>query len=173
MSKTQLRFDSKIIDEIILEEEYKKILSCIQCGTCTASCPSGRWSPLRTHKIIRKAQTGLESVLSDEDIWLCTTCFNCLERCIRKIPVTEILIKLRNIACENGFMPYTLRAVVKNLLEQGHAVPLGDSNSIWIKLRKELDLNPIPPTIEKNLQKKLELDKIIDAIKFKLRIPYR
>ena len=92
--KDLIKFDRKIIDKISLDGELQKIKACIQCGECSASCPSGRWSAMRTRKLIRKALVGLESVLSEPDIWMCTTCFNCYERCPRTIPVTDIILTL-------------------------------------------------------------------------------
>ena len=45
-----------------------EIGSCIQCGTCTGGCPSGRRTALRTRSLIRKAQLGMDEVLSDKEL---------------------------------------------------------------------------------------------------------
>src|SRR6056297_172898 len=124
MERIEETFNQRFLREIVLDEDFKKIRACIQCGECSASCPSGYWSPLRSRKIIRKALTGVKSVLSDNDIWMCTTCFTCYERCPRQIPVTNIIIKLRNIAVREGFMLDPLKMVIKNLVRFGHAVPI-------------------------------------------------
>jgi len=85
------------IAEKFVEAGLEKIRACINCGTCTGGCPSGRRTAYRTRSAIRRALTGDDSVLSDIDIWLCSTCYYCYERCPRNIPVTDMIIKMRNI----------------------------------------------------------------------------
>ena len=77
----------------------------IRCGTCHAVCPAGKLTSLNTRKIMRKTILGITSILEAPDIWYCTTCFNCYENCPRNIPVTEVLLKLRNIAVREGIIP--------------------------------------------------------------------
>jgi len=117
---------------------------CMQCGTCTASCLSGRWTAMRTREIMRKAAFGDESVLSDPDIWLCTTCYNCYDRCPRDLKVTDAIIQLRNIASARGYVSDKHRKTVDILHKTGHAVPINDKIRA---IRKELGLPELPPTI--------------------------
>lgn len=116
---------------------------CMQCGSCTASCLSGRWTAMRTREIMRKAAFGDESVLSSPDIWLCTTCYNCYDRCPRDLKVTDAIIELRNIASARGFIADKHRKTVDILHKTGHAVPINDKIRA---IRKELGLPEIPPT---------------------------
>ncbi|QEE15320.1 CoB--CoM heterodisulfide reductase subunit C [Promethearchaeum syntrophicum] len=136
-------FDSHFFDDI---ENRSKILSCIQCGTCSASCESGRWTALKTRMIIRKVILGDLSVLEDPDIWLCTTCYNCYERCPRNLKPTEVIIELRNYASKLGNIHPVHRKVVDFLKATGHAVPINDET---IQKRKELGIDEIPPTLYK------------------------
>ncbi|MHA1673405.1 MAG: CoB--CoM heterodisulfide reductase subunit C [Promethearchaeota archaeon] len=139
-----------ITEEIIKDEALKVVRACFQCGTCTGSCPSGRRTAIRTRQIIRRIALGLDEVLSSDDIWLCSTCYTCYERCPRSIPVTDVIIKLRNLATQRGFMKPPHRAVTHILAETGHGVPLGtqkggeDNN--WSLLRASYGLPNIPPT---------------------------
>ena len=128
---------------------------------------------MRTRKLIRKALVGLESVLSEPDIWMCTTCFNCYERCPRTIPVTDIILKLRNFAVKYGYISDPVKNVIRNLISTGHGVPLGQKGSNWEKLRKFLELDPIPPTVHSHEDALKELQKLIEKIKFEERIPYK
>ncbi|MHA1745287.1 MAG: CoB--CoM heterodisulfide reductase subunit C [Promethearchaeota archaeon] len=122
------------------------IFSCIQCGTCTSSCESGLWAAIKTRVIIRKVALGDLSVLSDPDIWLCSTCYTCYERCPRDVRPTDVIIELRNYASELGNMHPNHIAVVDNFRKTGHAVPINDKIK---KQREELGLAPLPPTIYK------------------------
>lgn len=136
-------FDSEYFADI---ERRTNILSCIQCGTCTASCESGRWTALKTRLIIRRLILGDLSVLEDPDIWLCTTCYNCYERCPRDVRPTDVIIELRNYASKLGNMHPVHRKVVDFLKATGHAVPINDKIR---SQRKELGLNELPPTLYK------------------------
>ncbi len=118
--------------------------TCMQCGLCTASCLSGRWTAMRTRDIMRRAAFGDASVLSDPDIWLCTTCYNCYDRCPRDLRVTDAIIELRNLASARGFISPKHRKTVDILHRTGHAVPLNDK---IMRIRKELGLPEVPPTI--------------------------
>lgn len=141
--KREEDFDPTFFRDI---ERRTKILSCIGCGTCTASCESGRWTALKTRSIVRKVTLGDISVLKDPDIWLCTTCFNCYERCPRDVRPTSVIMELRNYATKLGNISPNHRAVVSYLQKTGHAVPIND---ITRERRKELGLEELPPTLYK------------------------
>ena len=141
--KTDEDFDSKYFKDI---ERKTNIWSCIQCGTCTASCESGRWTALKTRSIIRRLVLGDLTVLEDPDIWLCTTCYQCYERCPRDVRPTDVIIELRNYATKLGNISPNHRAVVGYLKNFGHAVPINDQIR---KQRIELGLEELPPTLTK------------------------
>lgn len=138
------------ISQKFIDAGLEKIRACINCGTCTGSCPSGRRTAIRTRSVIRKALTGDESVLKDIDIWLCSTCYYCYERCPRDIPVTDIIIKLRNIAVEEGYILDSHFSLASDIFyETGHGVPANDpeGHKKWRDLRESYGLPPLPPTV--------------------------
>jgi heterodisulfide reductase subunit C len=76
---------------------------CIQCGTCSASCPSAYAMDITPRRMWRLAQLGLEEeVLSSKAIWLCSLCYTCHVRCPRGIPLTETIVKLKQMALQRG-----------------------------------------------------------------------
>ena len=139
-------FDTEFFKRI---ENRSNIMKCIQCGTCTASCESGRWTALKTRSIVRKVVLGDLSVLNDPDIWLCTTCYQCYERCPRDVKPTDVIMELRNYATKRGNISPNHRAVVGYLKNFGHAVPINDEVR---KRRVELGLEELPPTAFKYKQ---------------------
>ncbi len=141
--KSNADFDPKYFKDIA---RRSNIFACIQCGTCTASCESGRWTALKTRIIVRKAALGDLSVLEDPDIWLCTTCYSCYERCPRDVRPTDVIIDLRNYASQIGNMHPNHVAVVGYFRKTGHAVPINDA---IMEQRKKLGLDPLPPTLFK------------------------
>ncbi|MHA2034285.1 MAG: CoB--CoM heterodisulfide reductase subunit C [Candidatus Thorarchaeota archaeon] len=130
--------------DTIVRAGADRIRTCIQCGTCSSVCPSGRRTAFRTRELIRKALLGLkEEVLTSPDLWLCATCLTCLERCPRQIKVTDAIIIMRNMAVEEGYMLPQHRKASRKLIKTGHAVPIDDANR---EMRRELGLQEIPPT---------------------------
>lgn len=137
---------------------------CFQCGTCTASCPSGRNTAYRTRKLMRMAQLGLkDAIIESEDLWQCTTCYTCEERCPRGVPIVNIVVALRNIAVMNGKMFDNHKKTCENLLKFGHTVSINDK----IKAQRvSLGLPEIPPTVLSDKKAKEDLDTILQVTGF-------
>ncbi|WP_292376345.1 MULTISPECIES: CoB--CoM heterodisulfide reductase subunit C [unclassified Methanosarcina] len=147
----------------VLKAAGLDILSCMQCGTCTGSCPSGRQTALNTRRILRDARKNRVAILSDDALWLCTTCYTCQERCPRNIPITEALLELRRLAIKEGFMLPEHRKISEMVVEFGHAVPLDKETK---QKREELGLDPIPETVQKYPEALQELRNLLKACKF-------
>ena len=132
----------------LLDEVGETLNLCFQCGTCPSSCPSGRMTAFRTRQIIRKAQFGLpEHILPSDDLWHCTTCFTCYERCPRGVEIVDIITALRNMAVRAGFMSDDHKNLVLNLYKTGHLVPITDNMK---GLRADLGLDDVPNTVLKD-----------------------
>ena len=147
----------------------EKLRACINCGTCTGSCPSGRRTAYRTRSVLRRALTGDESVLEDIDIWFCSTCYNCYERCPRDIPVTDMIIKLRNIAVEEGhILDAHFGLANKVFYETGHGVPAnGEGNKKWRDLRESYGLPPLPATVHTHPEAVKECQELMKSVGFR------
>jgi len=73
-------------------EGGEMVKMCMQCGVCAGSCPFGpHWqhSPQKLFMMIRAGQR--EQVLTSDAMWMCTSCYNCVVRCPRKLPITTIM----------------------------------------------------------------------------------
>ncbi len=137
---------------------------CFQCGTCTAGCPSGRRTSYRTRKLMRMAQLGLkDEIVNSEELWECSTCYTCVERCPRQVPIVDIVISLRNIAVAEGHMYDNHKNTAKNLAKYGHTLSVKDDIT---KLREELGLPGVPPTVLASEKAKADLDKILTITGF-------
>lgn len=159
---------SSRIAQKFVDAGLEKIRACINCGTCTGSCPSGRRTAYRTRSAIRRALTGDESVLSDIDIWFCSTCYYCYERCPRDIPVTDMIIKLRNIAVEEGYILDSHFSLAKDIFyRSGHGVPAdGEVNKRWRDLRESYGLPPLPPTVHSYPEALEECQELMKSVGF-------
>ncbi|MEG8946467.1 4Fe-4S dicluster domain-containing protein [Rosettibacter firmus] len=79
----------------------ERIKLCIQCGTCTGSCPLSYAMDITPRKLIALFRAGdMESILRSKSIWICASCYTCQTRCPSLIKVTDILYALKRTAME-------------------------------------------------------------------------
>lgn len=87
-------------------EEGEWVQMCMQCGVCSGSCPMGpHWDhpPQELFMMIRANKR--EEVLSSTSMWMCTSCYNCIARCPRELPITHIMHGLAHYAKRLGIAP--------------------------------------------------------------------
>jgi heterodisulfide reductase subunit C len=148
----------------VIEAGGRTVNLCFQCGTCTGSCPSGRQTAFRIRKLVRRAQLGFEEdVLPSDDLWLCTTCFTCYERCPRGVEIVDIVMALRNLAVRAGYMAEPHRKVAELISKTGHLVSLRDQDKA---LRGKLGLEETPPTVFSDPKAQEEVVKIASICGF-------
>ena len=153
-----------------IDAGIETVKHCFQCGTCSGSCPSGRRTPYKVRQIVRKCLLGLkEEVISDDALWMCTTCYTCQERCLRSVKIVEIIKKARNIASHAGYMakPHKMTGVF--VMNTGHGVPINDTVKA---LRKDIGLAEIPPTTHAYPEALAEVQKLCKITGFDELIGY-
>ncbi|RLA06956.1 MAG: heterodisulfide reductase [Gammaproteobacteria bacterium] len=87
-------------------EEGEWVKNCMQCGVCAGSCPLGdAWehTPQKIFMMIRAGKK--QEVLSSDAMWMCTSCYNCIVRCPRELPITHIMHGLAHYAKRLGLAP--------------------------------------------------------------------
>jgi heterodisulfide reductase subunit C len=160
-------FINEIVDygsDIFEKKELETLRACIQCGTCSGSCPSGRTTSFRTRKIFRLSQLNLKNeIINSDDLWVCTTCYTCQERCPRNVKTTDLIRIIRNLAVKNGNIHKNHQAVSGYLIKTGHAVPINEETQ---KLRKTLHLKELPPTTHSFKISLLEVQQIVKKTGF-------
>jgi len=103
--------DVKSLKEEFLEGVYsipdgEKINECIQCGTCSASCPTSSAMDYSPREIIAALRAGmLDRVLNSNTVWLCTSCYSCYVRCPAGIPFTDVMYELKRLGTKYGLIP--------------------------------------------------------------------
>ena len=84
----------------------EKIKDCIQCGTCSGSCPLSRYMDHSPRKLINMARAGFkDEVLQSVTIWLCASCYSCTSNCPRDIKVTDLMYTFRQRAIQENRYP--------------------------------------------------------------------
>ena len=146
----------------LLNDEGYSVMSCLQCGTCTGSCPSGRYTSFNTRKLVIDARRN-NDVLHDETLWMCTTCYKCQERCPRGIRIVDAVLALRAQAVHEGVMLPEHRAVAAALIRSGHGVPI---NAEGKKRRREMGLGALPETVSRDKDALGEVQRLLKSTGF-------
>jgi quinone-modifying oxidoreductase, subunit QmoC len=90
------------LDEICDIPGGEDIKICIQCGTCTASCPNAEKMEHTPSHLIAMARAGMkEEVLSSNGMWMCLSCYLCVVRCPRDIKITRLMHVLESLSARN------------------------------------------------------------------------
>ncbi len=93
---------AKFLDEICAIPGGEDIKVCIQCGTCTASCPNADRMEHTPSHLIAMARAGMrEEVLSSNGMWMCCSCYLCVVRCPRDIKITRLMHVLESLSAHS------------------------------------------------------------------------
>jgi Fe-S oxidoreductase/nitrate reductase gamma subunit len=122
--------------------------ACTRCGRCQELCPANMTgkplSPkmviqeLKAHMVerapvlLRGKRNGKQpsqdevpllagGVVSEDELWSCTTCGACEEACpVFVEPIKKIIELRRNLVLEQGNIPPTLMAALRSIQDRGH-----------------------------------------------------
>ena len=85
------------------------IFSCLQCGTCSGTCPLSIYMDLTPRRIIALVREGFrKEALSCQTIWLCASCYSCAVHCPRQIHITDVMYSLKREAIQEKLYPARL-----------------------------------------------------------------
>ncbi len=91
----------KIRNEFVKKVEElsgQKLLSCYQCGKCSAGCPAVSEMDILPNQVIRYAQLGMkDELLSARSVWVCASCYTCNVRCPKGIKIAEVMEAVRQV----------------------------------------------------------------------------
>lgn len=114
--------DYREIVDAIREKGGDAFKYCYQCGLCDTVCPWNRVRRFSMRKLIRQATFGLTEIESEE-MWRCTTCGRCPQRCPRGVGILEVGVAARRVATEFGVFPDSvkpLRGISASLVAEGN-----------------------------------------------------
>ena len=83
------------------------VQTCIQCGTCSGSCPNEFAMDLTPRRMWRMVIMGQsEKIFASRTFILCSACYTCSLRCPRGLPLTDAMAGLKRIAASENLAPY-------------------------------------------------------------------
>jgi len=81
----------------------ERVTQCIQCGSCSGSCPTAPWMDHSPRQIFALIRCGMrDEVLSSNTPWTCASCYTCYVRCPKEIKITDIMYALKRLAIKEG-----------------------------------------------------------------------
>lgn len=93
-----------LLRETFLEEVERipggdRLRRCIQCGTCSGSCPVSYAMDVQPRQLVGLFRAGdLDSIMRSRAIWICASCYSCTVRCPVGIKVTDLIYALKRMA---------------------------------------------------------------------------
>jgi Fe-S oxidoreductase len=114
--------------------EQLELFGCIQCGKCTGGCPVARKTVLNIRSMIYHMLVEPElDVSAHEELWDCTCCFNCVERCPKDVRPAELIIELRGQLVESGRIPETIGTALMGVFRQGNPTGMArEDRAAWV-----------------------------------------
>ena len=108
--KQTIRYDSErdlnFPKEIMAQPGGEKLYGCIQCGTCSATCPVSSYMDHTPRQLMALTRAGFKKdALSSLTIWLCASCYACTVECPKEIKITDIMYALKRQAIREGVYP--------------------------------------------------------------------
>jgi quinone-modifying oxidoreductase, subunit QmoC len=158
----RIKFESELdldFGERVAKKAYgQKLLSCIQCGTCSATCPLAHYMDYTPRKIIAMTREGFkEEVLNSLTIWLCASCYSCYVQCPRQIHITDVMYALKREAIQMGFHPKRLAIPILAQEFYKRVLKDGRNTESWLLISLYLRTNPFKMLKESILGLKLFL----------------
>ncbi len=95
-----------LLQELLQLPGGNQILKCIQCGTCSGSCPMVDVMDYGPRRLFALAKGGsIKDALNSNTYWVCASCYFCTVRCPRGIKITDIMYALKRLAVKERLFP--------------------------------------------------------------------
>ncbi len=92
--------------EIMNVSGCEQLQSCIQCGTCSGSCPLSIYMDYSPRQVMALVRADFKNeVLQSKTVWLCASCYACTVECPREIRITDIMYALKQRAIQEDVYP--------------------------------------------------------------------
>ena len=122
----------RFIDEIrAATAGDSRIETCIQCGTCSGSCPSAADMDHTPRMLFAMARAGFRhEVLTSNTPWMCVSCYFCSVRCPKEIHIPDVMYAIKSIATREHLAPEATAAdfsktFVDNIHRYGRSYEVG------------------------------------------------
>ena len=129
MLEPELEQKGATLETVLQTPDGKRILTCIQCGTCAGTCPYGEHMEYPPRRIINMLRRGrIEEVFKSDSMLRCVACYACMAKCPRGIRLSDVLLPLvkEQAIVHHPALPAELQKALQNILRYGN--PMGESS---------------------------------------------
>ena len=131
-------YDPDQIERVAALDGGESMAWCYQCAQCIAVCPVDHVGDYGPRKIYRDLQLG-DDLFASDDLWLCTTCGNCLRVCPKEVNFLDIMPAVRKEAVLEADVPAELQDVFEKTARYGN--PLGKNAKRRAAWARKLDVD--------------------------------
>lgn len=141
--KFQREADPQWADQISQQPGCDRIWSCIQCGTCSGTCPVSIYMDFTPRRIIALVREGFRTdALSCQTIWLCASCYSCAVHCPQDVHITDLMYSLKREAIRHRMFPSRFPIPVLAREFYNLVRKRGRNSEVWLVLRMALKSDP-------------------------------
>jgi heterodisulfide reductase subunit C len=127
-----------------LKKVQEMVNACMQCGTCTGSCPNARsmdYTPRQLWRMVLLGQK--DSIFKSKTFAMCSSCYYCTLRCPRGLALTEAMAALKQLATIENSEPYKQSArfyasFLESVRRHGRVHEMEMMNLYFIAMRNPL-----------------------------------
>lgn len=144
LNKKERKLKESFIQQVNNIPGGESIKKCIQCGTCTGSCPVSYTMDITPRELIALFRAGeIETILSSRTIWICASCYACTVRCPQDVRLTDIMYALKRLAIDNEIFPrrFPVHSLSKSFV--GYTNRFGRSYEPGLIVSYSLKTNPL------------------------------
>ncbi len=105
----------------------ENIKTCLQCANCSGVCPFGHVMDFPPGRMISWLRAGIfDEVIKADSVWMCVSCYACVEVCPKNIPLTPgLMTRAKEELLLAGNIPTELQSALE--FSQRYGNPLGES----------------------------------------------
>ena len=110
--------ENKFLQEEILRISGVNPKKCMKCGKCSATCPAYDEMEYHPHQFVSMVQKGrIEELMNSKSIYMCLSCFACIERCPRNVEPAKLVEAVRLAVIRQQGMSHMTPGDVPALLD--------------------------------------------------------
>jgi len=103
MTRSEAELRQAFLKHVEAVPAGERIKRCIQCGTCTGSCPVSYAMDISPRQLIALYRAGeMEAIMNSRSIWICASCYACTTRCPSGIKITDLIYALKRTEMEKN-----------------------------------------------------------------------
>jgi heterodisulfide reductase subunit C len=143
VSTTALSPGARVLEAMLALPKGDKLKTCIQCGTCSGSCPNAQLMTYPPGQMVAMLRAGMgDRVIASNSPWYCSSCYLCTLRCPQEIPITDFMYSMKNLSMKAGTVADKNTAAMSNIFTDG-VRKSGKNSEMSLMIKYLLRTNPL------------------------------